>query len=88
MSKIFDNFGRSIHFVSYRRGELEPYIVEEAGNGVTYICYDDGAKRAVRRITETTANGVTTTVIEVAYGAWADRATLDYHPVNDDIEEA
>ena len=64
------------------------YIVENAGGGITYICFtpdDANGKRVVQRITEETVGGATTTTIEHAYGAWADRATLTYYPINQAI---
>ncbi|MBQ9501783.1 MAG: hypothetical protein IJU70_06480 [Lentisphaeria bacterium] len=79
-----DKYGRKENSLYFRQGELEPYIVEER-SGVTYICYTDEPQRAIRRITETTSEGVTTTVIEIAYGAWADRTTLTYRPVNSEL---
>ncbi|MBR6240698.1 MAG: hypothetical protein IKQ82_04500 [Lentisphaeria bacterium] len=81
-----DKFGRVFPSAGFKNGELEPYIIEEAGGGVTYICYTDDDNRAIRRITETEDNGVTTTTVEIAFGAWADRATLDYQCVNTDFE--
>lgn len=56
MRKTRDKYGRVYPSAGYRNGELEPYIVEEAGDGVTYICYTDAARRAIRRITEATAD--------------------------------
>ena len=64
------------------------YIVENAGGGVTYVCYtpdDNNGKRVIKRITEASSGGVTTTTIEHGYGAWADRATIDYYPINQAI---
>lgn len=79
-----DKYGRRESSLYFRMGELEPYIVEES-SGVTYICYTNDAQRAIRRITESASGGVTTTTIEVAWGAWADRATLTYRPVNSEL---
>ena len=45
---------------------------------VCYVCYYDTPIRAVRRITVTG----TITTVEVAMGAWANRASLTYYPVN------
>ena len=79
-----DKFGRREGSLYYRMGEMEPYIVEEK-SGVTYICYTDEPQRAIRRITESSSDGANVTTIEVAYGAWADRETLDYRPVNSEL---
>ena len=68
--------------------EKLPYIVEEAGGGITYICFtpdDANGKRVVKRITEISTGGATTTTIEHAYGAWANRASLTYYPINQAI---
>ena len=79
-----DKFGQDSTSYGYRYMELEPYIVDEATAGVTYICYTNDAQRAIKRITE--ANSVTT--IEIGYGAWADRASLtNYRPINEEIAE-
>lgn len=64
--------------------EKLPYIVEEAGGGVTYICFtpdDDNGKRVVKRITE---DGNITT-IEHGYGEWADKENITYYPINEAI---
>ena len=79
-----DKFGRRESSLYFRMGELEPYIIEER-SGVTYICYDDKPQRAVRRITETSSGGVTTTTVEIAWGSWDDRETLTYQPVNSEL---
>lgn len=82
----FDHWGNrhtDSGFVGNRpEREPEPYIVDEATAGTVYLCYANTANRAIRRIT--TADGVTT--IEWAYGAWADRATLTYKPINEFAE--
>ena len=51
-----------------------PYTIDDQGD-VTYICFFDTPKRAIHKI----ADGK----VEVAYGAWADRASLTYGPVNE-----
>lgn len=66
------------------RRDPDPYMVDDSAGGVTYICYADTARRAIRRITVT--DGVT--AIEWAYGAWDDRAALTYVPINKYIEVA
>ena len=64
------------------------YIVEEEGGGITYICFapdDANGNRVVKRISVVSDGGATTTTIEHGYGAWADRATLTYYPINEAI---
>ena len=75
--------------------EKLPYIVEEAGGGITYVCFtpdDENGKRVVKRITEVSSEGVTTTTIEHGYGEWADKENITYYPINEaipvEIEEA
>jgi hypothetical protein len=85
----FDRYGNYQGEIPSLPGEILPYIVEEAGGGVTYICYfpDTGSGVGVKRITEVGTEGATTTTIEHAFGAWSDRATLTYYPINQAIPE-
>ncbi len=76
-----DQYGFEATSVYFHRRKLQPYRIAEAGS-VTYLCFDDGEKRPVHRITKTD----TETVIEWAYGMWADRATLNYVPINQTLE--
>ena len=83
-----DRWGRNLGEIPTTPGEIVPYIVEDAGGGVTYIRYfadDADGNCLVKRITEESTGGATTTTIEHAYGAWADRATLTYYPINQAI---
>lgn len=77
-----DNIGNIRSYARFIPEPL-PYIVDASTEGVTYICFDAGAKRAIRRITE--SDGVTT--IEWAWGAWANRASLSYVPINTPIDD-
>ena len=85
----FDRYGNYQGEIPSLPGEIVPYIVEQAGGGVTYICFfpDTGSGVAVKRITEASSGGATTTTIEHAFGAWANRATLTYYPINQAIPE-
>ena len=83
-----DRWGRALGIIPQTPGEILPYIIEEAGGGVTYIRFfadDADGNCAVKRITEVSEGGATTTTIEHAFGAWADRATLTYYPINQAI---
>ena len=82
-----DKFGQDSTSYGYRYMELEPYIVDEATDGVTYICYTNEPIRAIRRVHKTQSGGVKTTTVENAVGAWEDRASLTYYPVNEAIPE-
>ncbi len=73
-SKIIDHFGRRQNSVDFRGPDPLPYVIDDQGD-VTYVCFFDSPKRAIHRIKDGK--------VEVAYGAWADRATLTYGPVNE-----
>lgn len=81
---VYDDYGRTSSDANFKsHSEVpEPYLVDAAVEDVTYICFTDAAFRCVRRITQ--ANGLTTT--EFSMGAWADRATLTYQPINSTLE--
>ena len=72
-TRIYDNFGRPQGSVDFRGRDPLPYEVDKAEDA-TYICFFDTALRAVHRVKDGK--------LEVAYGAWADRATLTYQPAN------
>ena len=77
---LIDAWGRPSYNPHYKDSAVKPtaYQVDAATSGTTYIRFSDSPKNAIQKIVD--ADGVTT--ITVAFGAWADRATLDYHPVN------
>jgi len=85
----YDRWGNRQGEIPSAPGRTLAYMVEEhaEANGVTvkYICYNNNDPRAIQRITKTKVGSVTTTKIENAFGAWEDRATLEYFPVNDPI---
>lgn len=75
-----DQYGRPAWLAEYNN-ESEapaPYQVDES-DSVTYIRYSADAECAVRRIT---VSGTVTT-IEWAFGAWEERATLQYQQINE-----
>jgi hypothetical protein len=83
-----DQWGQNLGIIPALPTEPKPYTIEDAGGGVTYICYfpdDENGMRAIKRITQVSEGGATTTTVEHAYGAWADRATLTYYPINQAI---
>lgn len=82
----FDRWGNWQGDISSAPGRTVPYIVSEEGN-VIYICYDNKPIRGIKRITKTQSGAIKTTTIEIAVGAWDDRATLNYVPVNEAIPE-
>ena len=74
MYKI-DCYGNKSNSCDYMHREKKPYEVDEATTaGVTYIRFSPAEMGVIHRITE--ADGVTT--IAWNYGAWANRATLEY----------
>lgn len=85
----YDRWGNLQGAIPSAPGRTLAYMVEEhaEANGVTvkYICYNNSDPRAIQRITKTKVGSVTTTKIENAFGAWEDRETLEYFPVNDPI---
>ena len=72
-TRFLNHFGIDINDHNADREPL-PYIIDEQDD-VTYICFFNTPRRAIHRVTDGK--------VEVAYGAWADRATLDYGPVNE-----
>lgn len=77
-------------YLSYYENALPTYEVDDVGDGVTYIRFANTNPCAVQKITrvETVApdGGLrASTVREVAYGDWEDRANLDYVPINQPI---
>lgn len=85
----YDVYGRPETSPQYRLGKPEIYemdIPEDGGDGVYYTRFFNAATCAIHRITIATANGRTVIKTEVAYGAWADRATLTYQEINAQME--
>lgn len=70
--------------VIYVETPLPVYLVEDRGS-VVYLCFTTDPTRAVQRITINVSGETTTTVMEVAYGIWANRASLTYYPINQPV---
>lgn len=63
--------------------DYETDTPENDGDGVIYTRFFNRTTCGVHRTTITTANGRKSIVTDVAFGAWADRATLVYdEPAN------
>lgn len=83
MSTItYDRYGRRAGSVGPAEKAPDDYIIASPNATTNYICYYETGSdpRAIRRITKDTASGITQ--ICVGWGAWSDRASLDYYPVN------
>ena len=80
--KTVDEYGFQFTSVDFKRRKLTPHKVIEEG-GYTYLVFGDYEVGPIHRI-DTTVSG--TTIIMWAYGKVADRATLDYMPINDTDE--
>ena len=78
----YDRYGRATGYISPIEGAPEAYMIDQSNSNVTYVCYYEtgDAPRAIRRIEKDTATGVTR--ITIGWGAWNDRTTIDYYPVN------
>ncbi len=70
-----DVYGRPDHAVAYQGPKPLAYIVKTEGTTI-YRCFFDTNPRAIHRIREINGEIIT----DVAYGAWANRATLTYSP--------
>ena len=68
--------------------EKIPYMVNDVGGGVKYICYtpdDENGKRVIERVTESSSGGATLTTIEHGYGEWENPGDITYYPINQAI---
>ena len=76
-----DCYGFEATSVFFQRKRLLPHRVLTDGD-VTYLCLDDAPIRPIHRITKTGGE----TVIEWALGAWENRDSLAYVPINRTLE--
>ena len=77
-------------FLEYYEHPLPVFQCDNDGNGVQYMRYEDATPCAVQRVTSVVTvapdGGLRSEITrEVAYGAWADRATLTYYPINQPV---
>ena len=85
----YDIYGRPETSPQFRMGVPEAYeqdIPKDGNDGVYYTRFYNTSVCAIHRITITTTGDRKTIVTEVAYGAWADRATLTYQEINAVLE--
>ena len=91
-----DVWGHSELDAGFETKPAIPYQVETPASddtGITYTRYLNRAVTCIHRTTVSNSGGRQTIVSDVAYGAWADRATLTYEapekfPKTVDFEEA
>lgn len=67
----------------FKRRELEAHLVRREEDGTVYECYGRGAKRPVHRVRRL-ADG--TWEAAWAWGAWDERESLDYVPLDETLE--
>lgn len=88
--EITCRFASTEMYLEYYEHPLPVFEVDDTGTGIQYIRFVNTSPCAVQRVTtvETTAEdgGTRSTMIhEVAFGAWAERETLTYYPINQPI---
>jgi len=76
----YDRYGRAAGYSNPIEGAPEPYVIDQATLTTQYICYyeTDSAPRAIRRVVTVAGD----TQVCVGWGAWANRASINYYPVN------
>lgn len=77
-------------YLEYYEHPLPVFDVDDTGSGVVFLRFVNSDPCAVQRFTtviEVDQDGVQhkTETHEVAYGNWADRASLTYYPINQSI---
>lgn len=87
MARIkIDVWGRTSTEPNFNTQPLQEYetdAIDGSGDGVIYTRFFNRTITGVHRTTITTENGRKSIKNEVAFGAWADRATLEYdEPAN------
>ena len=79
----YDKFGRPAGYYNPIQGEPEPFLIDQItnadGSTVMYVCYYAADVTAIRRVVTTASGDIQ---VCVGWGAWEDRATIDYYPVN------
>lgn len=78
----YDRYGRPAGYINPIDNKVEAYLIEQASSTTQYVCYYETGDqpRAIRRnmVDETG----TLQQITVGWGAWDDRESIDYYPVN------
>ena len=84
MLVMIDCYGHPATSERFQRENFRkrPYLIDKRSDSVTYVCFDATAKCAIHRISVYD----TETEIRWAFGAWANRASLNYSAtLNDPI---
>ena len=76
----YDRYGRPAGYINPIDGAPEIYLIDNATSTTSYACYYETGNRprAIRRTVE--VGNITQQA--VGWGAWEDRASIDYYPVN------
>ena len=77
----YDRYGRPAGYINPIEGAPEIYLAKQTDPDTTYVCYYETGDdpRAIRRVVTTASGDIQ---VCVGWGAWEDRATIDYYPVN------
>lgn len=76
----YDRFGRRVGCINSMIAQPDTYLLAQASETTKYLCYYEtgSGPRAIWRIVK--VSGMTQ--ICVGWGAWADRETIAYYPIN------
>ena len=74
-------FGATSQF--FKRRELLAHLVSKEGDGTVYMCFGREGRRPIHRIAKA---GPGLWEAGWAWGAWDDRASLEYVPLSETLE--
>ena len=67
----------------FKRRKLDSHLLKKEDDGTVYECFGRGAMRPIHRISR---DGDGTWRVGWAWGAWEDRAELEYVPLDETLE--
>ena len=78
----YDRYGRPAGYINPIEGKVEAYLIAQASSTTQYMCYYETGNqpRAIRRIMVDETGSLQQ--IAVGWGAWSNRESIDYYPVN------
>ena len=78
----YDKYGRPAGYINPIEGKVEAYLIAQASSTTQYMCYYETGNqpRAIRRIMVDETGSLQQ--IAVGWGAWENRESIDYYPVN------